>query len=542
MSHPIKSALLFVSILMLVTDHPVNGLKENEEVTDDFDTGAADFWQWIPGAAEENSTTVWHLSKHGDPPPFGIDAVRPPMEDNGGGYLEIVPFSDSPAQILSNVFDLLPYATVEMTYWNVVPIPVQGRNTVLILYLEFQNVTLNDETDIEPPLRTVMVFKAPTPTDPSPGWTTVTVDLPITEPCQVQLRIDGTRTDLPTTGLAVSKITVKNGVDVSTTTSTTMSSTTTRAQSPSTESVTTPTRYAVDKSTSTTSTTTPTTTSTSAPGATPPTSTTLDSSTVTSAASTEESTVSDLPTETFSSDSPSSSTSTSSTSSPTSTVTTSISPPQMTSSSLSSITSTTTNLPTSSSLSSLITSTSTIVTTASTIGINITTTTIDLPTATSSTPKLTTTSSTTTSSAFSTRPTTSASMSSTDFTDPPTLTPPSGMTTNQLRDVLIGVGVAILLFFLFCLLFTICYRRHRRRAYLIENRQLENGIIRSLELTDQFPYTIHKNESDSSSISSTTASDCPLAPKPPGQTSVKDLLPNFLRSLSSTSSKITKLT
>ncbi|XP_046439399.1 mucin-5AC-like isoform X2 [Daphnia pulex] len=527
---------------MLVTDHPVNGLKENEEVTDDFDTGAADFWQWIPGAAEENSTTVWHLSKHGDPPPFGIDAVRPPMEDNGGGYLEIVPFSDSPAQILSNVFDLLPYATVEMTYWNVVPIPVQGRNTVLILYLEFQNVTLNDETDIEPPLRTVMVFKAPTPTDPSPGWTTVTVDLPITEPCQVQLRIDGTRTDLPTTGLAVSKITVKNGVDVSTTTSTTMSSTTTRAQSPSTESVTTPTRYAVDKSTSTTSTTTPTTTSTSAPGATPPTSTTLDSSTVTSAASTEESTVSDLPTETFSSDSPSSSTSTSSTSSPTSTVTTSISPPQMTSSSLSSITSTTTNLPTSSSLSSLITSTSTIVTTASTIGINITTTTIDLPTATSSTPKLTTTSSTTTSSAFSTRPTTSASMSSTDFTDPPTLTPPSGMTTNQLRDVLIGVGVAILLFFLFCLLFTICYRRHRRRAYLIENRQLENGIIRSLELTDQFPYTIHKNESDSSSISSTTASDCPLAPKPPGQTSVKDLLPNFLRSLSSTSSKITKLT
>ncbi|EFX89377.1 hypothetical protein DAPPUDRAFT_303188 [Daphnia pulex] len=533
MSHPIKSALLFFSILMLVTHHPVNGLKENEEVTDDFDTGTADFWQWIPGAAEENSTTIWHLSKHGDPPPFGIDAVRPPMEDNGGGYLEIVPFSDSPAQILSNVFDLLPYATVEMTYWNVVPIPVQGRRTVLILYLEFQNVTLNDETSIEPPFRTVMVFKAPTPTDPSPGWTTVTVDLPITEPCQVQLRIDGTRTDLPTTGLAVSKITVKNGVDVSTTTS----STTTRAQSPSTGSVTTPTRYAVDKSTSTTSTTTPTTTSTSSPGATPPTSTTLDSSTVTSATSTKESTVIDLPTETFSSDSPSSSTSTSSsTSSSTSTVTTSISQPQMTSSSLSSITFTTTNLPTSST-SSLITSTSTIVTTASTIGINITTTTIDLPTATSSTSKLTTTSS-----AFSTRPTTSASMSSTDSTDPPTLTPPSGMTTNQLRDVLIGVGVAILLFFLFCLLFTICYRRHRRRAYLIENRQLENGIIRPLEITDQFPYTIHKNESDSSSISSTTASDCPLAPKPPGQTSVKDLLPNFLRSLSSTSSKITQLT
>ena len=189
MSHPIKSALLmfFVNVVILVARHPVYGLKENEEVTDDFDTGTANFWQWFPGDgdAEENSTTFWHLSKHGDPPPFGIDAVRPPMEENGGGFLEIVPFSDSPAQIVSNVFDLLPYATLEMTYWNVVPFPILARNTVLILYLEFQNI---DDSGTEPPLRTVQVFKAPLPTDPFPGWTTVTIDLHITEPSKVQVK------------------------------------------------------------------------------------------------------------------------------------------------------------------------------------------------------------------------------------------------------------------------------------------------------------------------------------------------------------------
>jgi hypothetical protein len=115
------------------------------------------------------------------------------------------------------------------------------------------------------------------------------------------------------------------------------------------------------------------------------------------------------------------------------------------------------------------------------------------------------------------------------------------MSTNQLQDVLIGVGVSILLFFLFRLLFTLYYKRQRRRAYLIENRQLEAGIIRVLEQSEQISSSPRKTESDSSSISSTTASDCPLAPNPPLKTSIKDFLPRFFLSQSKDSPKITQL-
>lgn len=192
MPHSIKRArlLFFASIVMLVTQHPVIGLETNETVTDDFDTGTANFWQWFSGDEQpgQDLTTLWHLSMHGDSPPYGIEAVRPPMEENGGGFLEIVPFSDSPAQIISNVFDLLPGATVEMTYWNIVPFPILERNTVLNLYIEFLNINQSDDS-IEPPLRTVQVFKAPFPTDPSPGWTSVNIDLLITEPSKVQVNI-----------------------------------------------------------------------------------------------------------------------------------------------------------------------------------------------------------------------------------------------------------------------------------------------------------------------------------------------------------------
>jgi hypothetical protein len=116
------------------------------------------------------------------------------------------------------------------------------------------------------------------------------------------------------------------------------------------------------------------------------------------------------------------------------------------------------------------------------------------------------------------------------------------MTTNQLRDVLIGVGVSILLFFLFCLLFTLCYRRHRRRrAYLIENRQLESGTIRALELSDQIPYSPYKSESDSSSNTSTTASNRSLAPNPRAQFSIRRLFDNLRLKTNKNSSKITPL-
>lgn len=175
--------IIAASLVVFVARHPalVEGLEEKEEIVDDFDNGTADYWQ---GYRDENSSTTWYLSAHGDPAPYDLNSTRPPMEENGGGFLEVVPFSDSPAQIFTDVFDLLPGATAELTYWNLIPFPVFGRHTVLILYTEFVDI-LEDEVVASP--KSVQVFTAPLPTDPFPGWTTVTVDLKINQPSKVQV-------------------------------------------------------------------------------------------------------------------------------------------------------------------------------------------------------------------------------------------------------------------------------------------------------------------------------------------------------------------
>lgn len=140
--------IIAASLVVFVARHPalVEGLEEKEEIVDDFDNGTADYWQ---GYRDENSSTTWYLSAHGDPAPFDLNSTRPPMEENGGGFLEVVPFSDSPAQIFTDVFDLLPGATAELTYWNLIPFPVFGRHTVLILYTEFVDI-LEDEVVASP--------------------------------------------------------------------------------------------------------------------------------------------------------------------------------------------------------------------------------------------------------------------------------------------------------------------------------------------------------------------------------------------------------
>lgn len=164
--------------MIFVIPFVVVGLKENETVVDDFNDGTANFWQ-IPN---DNSFTIWCLTMHGDPPPFGFDSLRPPMEENGGGFLEVVPISDSPAHIYSNEFDLLPGATVELTYWNVVAFTILQRNTILNLY------TIENVTENEPAFKTVQVYNAPPPADPSSGWITVIIDLKINTPSRLQVR------------------------------------------------------------------------------------------------------------------------------------------------------------------------------------------------------------------------------------------------------------------------------------------------------------------------------------------------------------------
>lgn len=160
----------------------VRGLEGNEQIVDDFDTGTATYWQ---GLQVNDSTTFWHLSMHGEPLPPGIDVMQPPSED-GDGFIEVFPVSDSPARIFSNVFDLLPGATVEMTYWNFDAIYPSVRNAVLLLYKELKQ--LDDDTGSLPPLMTVLIYSAPITNDPSLGWITVPIDLQIKEPSKIQVR------------------------------------------------------------------------------------------------------------------------------------------------------------------------------------------------------------------------------------------------------------------------------------------------------------------------------------------------------------------
>lgn len=170
--------IIGVSFLVFVD---VNGLEENEEVIDDFDTGTATYWQ----LQTNSSMTIWRLSMHGELLPPGIDILRPPSEE-GDGFLEVFPLSDTVAQIYSNVFDLLPGATVELTYWNS-DSTYTFRHTVLLVYNEFRQI--DDEAGTKPPLKSVLVYSAPLLTDQFIGWRTDLIDLKITEPSKIQVKL-----------------------------------------------------------------------------------------------------------------------------------------------------------------------------------------------------------------------------------------------------------------------------------------------------------------------------------------------------------------
>jgi hypothetical protein len=171
-----------VSLVVFVGRLPVHvtGLGENEKVIDDFDTGTANYWQ---GFKNNDSATFWQLRMHDEPRPPGINLLRPPSKD-GDGFIEVFPVSDSPAQIFSNVFDLFPGATVEITYWNFVATYPSVRKTVLLLYKEL----IDGETGTRPPLQAVLIYSAPISNDPSLDWITVRIDLKITEPSKIQVR------------------------------------------------------------------------------------------------------------------------------------------------------------------------------------------------------------------------------------------------------------------------------------------------------------------------------------------------------------------
>lgn len=172
------STSVITSIFLLSAVHLSFGivLSENQTVSDDFDTGQPNYWK----AKEETpNTTVWFLSKYGDPPPFGIVGLRPPVLANDVGFFELVPLSDSTSAISSINFELLPGASVELVYWNAASVESIRRKTSLLLFTDFTD-TGDSKT----------VFNAPIPTLSYPDWITVQRSLELSEPSNVTVRRD----------------------------------------------------------------------------------------------------------------------------------------------------------------------------------------------------------------------------------------------------------------------------------------------------------------------------------------------------------------
>lgn len=164
------SAILFIAFFPTT----VLCLKEGEIIVDEFSSGKSDFWNLY--GTTENETTVWYPSMHGDPAPFGLESIRPPKEPDNGGFIEVVPFSDSPASLQSRDVYLFPGATMELVYWNEIPIDAEGRLTALLIYTEY--IESN---------RTEAVFIAPLPKDNDSSWINIIVNLNIQYPSDIQV-------------------------------------------------------------------------------------------------------------------------------------------------------------------------------------------------------------------------------------------------------------------------------------------------------------------------------------------------------------------
>lgn len=169
------TVLVVFCLAILISSQSVDGLDllEKEEVFDDFDSGSSSFWNLNQ---QEADATAWYLSKHGDPAPNGIVARRPPLEPNGGGFIEVVPLSDTVASIISTEFKLFPGSTLELVYWKAIDRTLGGRTAVLLVIVE--NIKEQTQTT---------VFRAPATTSSDPDWTTVSIDLGITQTADVRV-------------------------------------------------------------------------------------------------------------------------------------------------------------------------------------------------------------------------------------------------------------------------------------------------------------------------------------------------------------------
>lgn len=163
-----------LSLVIIIHHNQASQFNEGEEVIEDFDGGESSIWNnigvntsfWYPQSTEGNNVPPKY--------PSLVPSVRPPINSAAGtGFVEVIPLFPTPAQLeYKDQLDLLPGATVQLTYWTAAK---SGSRRTTLQFYKIIGSSLQ------------VVFTAQRPTSISTNWITVTIDLLVTEPVTAQV-------------------------------------------------------------------------------------------------------------------------------------------------------------------------------------------------------------------------------------------------------------------------------------------------------------------------------------------------------------------
>ncbi len=169
-----KNLFRLMSLIIVIHHNQASQFNEGEEIIEDFDVGESSIWNnigvntsfWYPQSTEGNNVPPKY--------PSLVPSVRPPINSAAGtGFVEVIPLFPTPAQLeYKDHLDLLPGATVQLTYWTAAN---SGSRRTTLQFYKIIGSSLQ------------VVFTAPRPTSISTNWITVTIDLLVTEPVTAQV-------------------------------------------------------------------------------------------------------------------------------------------------------------------------------------------------------------------------------------------------------------------------------------------------------------------------------------------------------------------
>lgn len=151
---------------------------EGADLIDSFDTREpAKYWsEWLDPNSN-NYTSHWVHLLYGDSLlRDALSAQPPPDAQGGGGFIYIWSGYTTPARYRTGEFILLPGAKMNLTYWSTIP-PGGSRQATLLVNTILLDLPVNN---------IITVFTAINPTT---NWQTVVIDLQVTEPTHLLVRI-----------------------------------------------------------------------------------------------------------------------------------------------------------------------------------------------------------------------------------------------------------------------------------------------------------------------------------------------------------------